>query len=283
MTTLPVISIPQQETASVILPHFADGGGWISRIVLVNPTDAPISGTVDFIEQGIAGASYPYSIPGKSSTVIQTPGAGGLRIGWARITPDPGTVIASGTIIFSYTRDGVVVSEAGVPPSPLSHAFRLYMDAAENVGTGIAVANPSDAPATVTFELANLSGVSSGITGSIQVPAQGQVALFANQITNFQGVTLHRGVLRISAPGDIAVIGIRSHINERGDFIFTTVSPVSESAPPATTTLFMPHFVDSGGFTTQFILFSGSANQAAAGTLRFFGQTGESLELTLRR
>jgi hypothetical protein len=48
------------------------------------------------------------------------------------------------------------------------------------------------------------------------------------------------------------------------------------------TTLYMPHFVAGGGYTTQFILFSGSANQSSNGTLQFFSQTGQLLGLSLR-
>jgi hypothetical protein len=46
--------------------------------------------------------------------------------------------------------------------------------------------------------------------------------------------------------------------------------------------LYIPHFADSGGYTTQFILYSGGVNQSASGTLRFFSPNGQSLPLTMR-
>ena len=91
-----------------------------------------------------------------------------------------------------------------------------------------------------------------------------------------------QGVLRITSPTPVSVMGLRGRYNERGDFLMSTVPPSNEASPPATTSLYMPHFVDGGGYTTQFILFSGSANQSSSGTLRFFSQTGQPLSLTLR-
>jgi len=39
-------------SAPVIFPHFADGAGWTTQIVLVNPTDSPISGNIQFLTPG---------------------------------------------------------------------------------------------------------------------------------------------------------------------------------------------------------------------------------------
>jgi len=43
----------------------------------------------------------------------------------------------------------------------------------------------------------------------------------------------------------------------RNDFLITTTMPINEAVAPSTSPLFFPHFADSGGYTTQFILFSG--------------------------
>ena len=73
------------------------------------------------------------------------------------------------------------------------------------------------------------------------------------------------GLLRITATApNIAVVGLRLAINQRGDIVTTTTPPVDENAAPTPSGLFFPHFVDSGGgWTTQFILFSGSPGQTA--------------------
>jgi hypothetical protein len=47
-----------------------------------------------------------------------------------------------------------------------------------------------------------------------------------------------------------------------------------ENTPPLSE-LFFPHFADSGGYTTQFILFNGITGRSLNGTIRFFSQSGE--------
>jgi len=108
------------------------------------------------------------------------------------------------------------------------------------------------------------------------------VALFVNQISGLESAIGIQGVLRITAPVPVAVVGIRGRYNEVSDFLMTTVSPSDETSAPATTGLYMPHFADGGGYSTQFILYSGSANQSSSGTLQFFSQSGQAFGLSLR-
>ena len=87
LTTLPVSPLTAATGAVVYFPHFADGGGWTTQVILVNPTDDTISGTVEFFEQGTAGttaqplsmtidpqtaSTFSYTIPGRSSASFQT-------------------------------------------------------------------------------------------------------------------------------------------------------------------------------------------------------------------
>jgi hypothetical protein len=98
---------------------------------------------------------------------------------------------------------------------------------------------------------------------------------FAAQPAAFQGV------LRAStstAPA-ISMVGLRGRYNERGDFLITTTSPVLESSNPPTGELLFPHFVDAGGYSTQFILFSGYAGQSSSGTIRYFTQDGQPMDV----
>jgi hypothetical protein len=65
---------------------------------------------------------------------------------------------------------------------------------------------------------------------------------------------------------------------ERGEFLMSTSQPIDENAPPNPSQLFFPHFVVSGGYTTQFILFP-DAKAAVSGSLQFFLQDGQSFNL----
>ena len=309
MTTLPVVPLATPASQTVMIPHFADGGGWTTQIVLVNPTDQTLNGNVQLFGQGTsttAGApvsitlngqtatSFPYSIPARSSRLLESQNlAGALQQGSVRIIPSAGNPTPAGQVIFSYHTAGIRVSEAGVPSTPAFLAQRLYVEAAGNFAasdigsmqSGIAVANPSSSQVTVTFELTTLTGASTGLSGTLNVPANGQAALFLNQIPGFNALALpFQGVLRVStaSTAGVSVIGVRSRWNERRHFLITTTSPVDESAIASTAEMIFPHLADSAGFTMQFILFSGSAGQASAGSLRLYSQTGDSLNLTLR-
>ena len=57
LTTLPVGPLTAATAEVVYFPHFADGGGWTTEVILVNRTDDTISGTVEFFEQGTAGTT----------------------------------------------------------------------------------------------------------------------------------------------------------------------------------------------------------------------------------
>ena len=89
-------------------------------------------------------------------------------------------------------------------------------------------------------------------------------------------------MLRISAPAEISVVGLRGRTNERNDFLITTTPPTLESAPATSAEMLFPHLVNGGGYTTQFILFSGTAGQISSGTLLFYKTDGTALGLSLQ-
>jgi hypothetical protein len=61
----------------------------------------------------------------------------------------------------------------------------------------------------------------------------------------------------------------------------TTTMPADPLQSPNAELVF-PHIVDSGGYTTQFILFSGVVPRPSVGRVRFFSQNGRPLTLSLR-
>ena len=109
--------------------------------------------------------------------------------------------------------------------------------------------------------------------------------MFLNQIPGMQAVpNQFQGVLKVSTTsGQISVLGLRDRYNERGNFLITTTSPVAETALPQPGERFFPHLVDSGGYTTQFILYSSYPGQTVSGAVKYAGQTGETLNLRLQR
>ena len=90
-------------------------------------------------------------------------------------------------------------------------------------------------------------------------------------------------MLRVATVDDqkIAVIALRSRINERTEFLITTTPPTDENSIATTSEVFFPHLVDGGGWSTQTVLFSGIAG-AANGLMRFFGVDGQPFDIPLQ-
>jgi hypothetical protein len=304
MTTLPIIDRAAAAPAGIpVVPHFADGQGWTTQLLLVNPTDTAISGSVQFFSSGQSGtaaeaisltvngqrtASISYTIPGGSAQKIATSGTEpGLRSGSVRIMPAQGGGTAPAPlVVFSYKPAAFTVTEAGAAANA-GTAFRMYVEASGASGqigsiqSGIAIANRTATAANVTLELFDLNGAVVGTPIVLPLAGSGQTARFITEFFPTLPASF-KGVLRITAPVEISVVGLRGHYNERLDFLVTTAQAVNENAPAATTLRVFPQLANGGGYTTKFILFSAAAGQTASGQLRFFTQAGVPLNLLLR-
>ena len=300
MTTLPVAPLSSTSSDTVYFPHFADGNGWATQVILVNPTDRTITGTVAFLGQGSGaiaaspmiltlddgstGSDFDYSIPPRSSQRFTTSNPfGALNAGSVRAVPDSGNAAPSGLVVFSYAPSGKTLSEAGVPALPKGSAFRVYAEASGmpgqmgSISTGLAITNVADTSNTVTLEVTHLDGSLAAAPETLTLPPSGQVARFLNEI--FSLPDNFSGVLRVTSAADIAIVALRLRVNENNEIKVTTLSPSNEMDPPTSEDRFFPHLADSGGWSTQFILYSGAAGQVSSGTLNFFDPSGGPLYL----
>ena len=266
----------------------------------MNPTDNLMTGTLQFTNPsgtassvtigGQTNSSVAYSVPKRTSTKLATSGLTPTTAsGSIRIAPTGGGAAPTPLVVFSYKPAGVTVSEATVPVSTGS-AFRVYVESfgvpgrAENIESGIAVANTLTSSASVTFDVTDLMGtpvrgispVTTTLTGA------GQTSKFLSDI--FPALPgSFKGVLRITTTSaGISVVGLRTRINERGDFLITTTPPTNESIAPTTAPMYFPQVADGGGYSTQFILFSGTAGQITSGILKLIKQDGSSFGITLK-
>jgi len=282
MTTLPFASLDSVSATAVVLPHFAVGGGWSTRILMVNPANTTITGSVHVRNPAGAESSViTYSIPGSASAALDVPNAGAIaQAGSLLIQPDSGNPAPVASTVFSFVRNGVTVTENGVAQTGAGHAFQLFVEASGNFGapgsirTGIAIANAGAKDGVVNLQLSNMSGVDLGLNTSITIPANGQTALFLNEIPAFSNLPVKfQGVLRLStaSPAGISMIGLRGAYNERGDFLIATMPCVNEELSDNDTEKVFPHIVNGGGYTTEFILMSPTAT---SGEVRFRSQSG---------
>jgi len=288
MTTLPVSLLNVIDAGSSrVLPHFANGGGWTTQVILVNPTEIPQSGMVQFVGQGSASGTAPvlnievnganssafyYTIPARASLRMRTGNGGNsIQVGSVRVAATATSAVPSAISIFSFKSGGITVTEAGVSSAPAGSTFQTYVESSAGRGdlksTGLAIANPSQAPVNVNFELRRLDGSSTGLSASVTIPSGGQIARFANELLSGFPPAF-QGILRLTATSPVAVTSLRGRYNERGDFLITTSPPWNEASNSTSPQMLFPHIASGAGYATQFILFAGG--QSATGSLTFF-------------
>src|SRR6266850_5357812 len=276
MTTLPILALGSTGSETITLAHFADGGGWRTQVVLVNPGDVAIGGTIQFLgSDGRTISASAYAISPRGVTRVQTDGTGSsVQAGSVRVSTT--TTTPSAVAIFTFKPADATVTEAGVPALRNGTAFQAYVEKSGAVETGIAVANPSGSPITVNLALTRLDGSSTGLSGQLNLPANGQTSLFLREIPGLASLTApFQGVLRITSAVPVAVTSLRGRKNQRNEFLVTTTTPVDESAVVTSSELLFPHFAEGGGYNVQFILFG----RASSGTMYLFGRSGQPLSL----
>ena len=300
MTTLPVIDLGAPSvTGSVVLPHFVDGDGWSTEIVLVNRTNNLSTGAVQFLDpsgqsatvavDGRTDSSVSYAVPPRTSQTLKLSGARtSIQIGSVRVLPSNNTTAPAALALFSFRNGETTITETAVVAAPPATAFRLYAEtfgttgAIGSIRTGLALANSSGAPATVTLELHNLDGSSTGLLGTLTIPANGQAATFLNLIPGFASLQpSFMGIVNLTSTASLSVAAIRERHNERAEILISTTPPVDASTS-STAGLLFPLIVDSGGYTTQLVLFSARAGQRSSGELRLLSSSGGAWDLPLR-
>jgi hypothetical protein len=287
MTTLPVVQTGSSPTAPFVLPHFAVGAGWSTRVLLVNPTEATITGELRVLApEGIEQGRVSYRVgPGTAEAVAVPALKDGLFAGSIRIVSDPGTILPVASTVFSYAVGGVTVTQNGISQANTSHALNLFVESAGAFGspgsrrTGIAVANAGPLPESVRLDLV-VNGVAVAPV-NVRVPGGGQIARFLHEIPGFENLpATFEGTLKISilhevyndyGNGGISVIGLRGAYNERGDFLVTSLPALDLETPVVNGERIFPHIVSGDGYTTQFILLS---RPAAAGEILVMTQDG---------
>jgi glucose/arabinose dehydrogenase len=141
-----------------VLANAADGsisnGTFHSRIVFVNNENIPVSGNLQFYSSdgqlasmtigGVTATAFPFSVNGRSSTVLETDAASApLFVGWAEVFVD-GEVSSTLQYILKNV-SGKPVAEAGIQSSPPAQRLTgsVYRDRTLGLDTGIAIVNPS--------------------------------------------------------------------------------------------------------------------------------------------
>jgi hypothetical protein len=303
MTGLPVADLAGSSSLAVTVPHIADGGGWGTEIVFVNNSDVTETGSFQFLSpsgQGVpinldgqTGSQFTYSIPARSSRRMRTPATAATTVtGWIEIVPSGNTRTPSAASVLSKKASNVTVSETTIVAAPPTNAVRLFGELSGNFAareggsaqTFFAISNSGNSAVNVNIELTNFDGTVVMASTPVSLPARGQVATFIGNIPGVNLSTPFSGIAWISTStgSSISVAGLRVRYNERqtSDLLITGIPVFDETATMPSET-FLPQIVDSGGFSTQFVLI-GARSGASSGSLSFVSQSGQSLSLGVR-
>ena len=310
ITPIPIANPYSTESRPMTIPQFASDLSWGTEFQLINPSDQPISGSVQFFTNGPNNGdptqssvltsllldrgsfdTVPYSLAPHGSDNFSTSGAEATVTGYAVILPDQGTVTPVANAILTHADGNIVGLHATVESQIPKSDFRLYaelngsFDAGDRPSTAMAFAitNPSSSPTTVTLTLVKMDGTSTGLSTSFVLPALGHMATFLQQLDAFKNMpTPFTGLLLVHASGPGAVLfGLRGHYSETGAFLGTATGPIKEN-PGSGTTVIFPHVLDGGGYATTFILFGDPSGVGTSGTITFADENGKSLPLAFQ-
>ncbi|MBI3939284.1 MAG: hypothetical protein HY315_00480 [Acidobacteria bacterium] len=243
------------------------GNGTVNYSITANSTATARTGTL--------------TIAGQTITLTQAAAGQELvAVGFSVLSGSPGQIAPSGAAVFSFTQNGILLAEAGVPASPLTTAARLFADVSPpQVNTGVAVANPNSTPARVTATLFDSSGALMAALGLPAIPPRGQTAAFINDL--FPSLRApFRGVLEITSDVAVAALTLRQSVNARGEIVLTTLPVADLSTAVGFNPATLPHIGSGSGLRTQFILLN-PTETAVTGKLLFRGQEGQPLALSI--
>ena len=238
---------------------------------------------------------------GASTISFSRPASAGTQTGYATVTVQAGRV-PSGTAVFRLEQEGVVVSEAGVPAVSATRSARLFMDyglkvnsvppapgaATVDVYTGLAVANPGTASASMVLTLRDMQGRI--LTSGRGTLASG--AHFARFLHQLQEVApdfrlpsdfptaLRFGTLDVASSQPLSVLGLRMTVNQRANLLFTSLPVADLETAPGKAPLYFPQLADGDGYTTTFILINGTETEEN-GWVRFYDDEGVPLSLAI--
>src|SRR5436309_1940751 len=237
---------------------------------------------------GQTSNSFTYSIPARSARRFKTSGSSSPPVfGWVEVSPGANTQAPSVAAVLTARINNTTVTETAIGGSSATNATRLYAEFSGNfarrdprsVHTGLAVSNGAAASVTISIDATSLDGTLLGTT-TVSVPARGEVALFAGDIPGLKLPAPFAGTLWVSAPAGspVSVAGFRARYNERQtpELVVTAFPAFDEAA--AASELVFPQVVDSGGYSTQFVLI-GARGAQASGSLQFSSRDGQPLRL----
>jgi hypothetical protein len=278
MTTAPVYDANAFSSEPyAVLPHFADGGGWTTEIVLVNPSSRQVQGTVQFLSAD-SGTLFPisvkgrihheiaYALPANGSLLLSTDGSShSTASGSVRVLPSQGDPIPLASATFSLRNaTGDITTAAAVltqPPTELTMLFAEksggFSDRIPGVRSAIALTNTSNFTARLKIELFNAAGRLAA-SSFLSVPPNAQVSRFLHQLENMDSIPEGPGTLVISSENGakISATALRARYTKTGNFLITSLPTSQQRHAVGEELLVLSHVAVGQGYQTELILMS---------------------------
>ncbi len=215
-STVPVLT--DEAAKSLYFPQAADGGGYRTDFILVNPSDSPAIATLEFFANDGSPLAFPIGGIGRLTITVSlnprgvarlfTDGTSAdLRVGWVRVTS---SAAIGGSAIFQTTSGGLIKSEAGVSSSPLTNHFVTFVESLGYAASGLAVSNPNSTEVRLTFNLRD-SGGELVATRQLTLKPLGHTAQFFSGPDQLfpTGFDQFQGTLEVIADGQVVAVALR--------------------------------------------------------------------------
>jgi len=272
-------------------PQMAAGGGYQTSLILLNTSDSPESGTIQFRSNGGGplGVSFEDNQGEYSQSQYEIDPGGVFRLttdetmpetktGWIKVIPDSGQQAPVGAGVFTLTREGVMIAQSGVPATLPTTRAMIYVDNANGHDTGLAIVNPEDAPSQINVKTFLSDGTTEvpTATDKIDLNPNGQDSSFASQIIGATAVGF-KGVFELTSTSDFAALTVRALTNERDEFLFT-LFPTADSTRIPSVPIVFPQIAHGEGYKTEFVFLnpSGSASDIS---MEFHDADGELMAI----
>jgi hypothetical protein len=282
IASVPINSGSALYTDITTFPQIADGAGYSTELILINPASTRITGAIDFSfsvtsDKG-TGTHFTYDIPAGDAWRMRTLNAAAtVAVGFAAVIPDSGMTRPVSSAIFSRVSGGVLRFQAGVPAEAALTRAVMFGSRDGSQRSVLALANRGAQAATVTLTAFDQNGGAVVAGKVVTVPVNGHVAAFFDELipelpAGFQGT------VTMDASSQVHVITLRTLVTSSASFIMTTMPVINLASPPAGPSYF-PQLADGGNFTTEFLLLNVGTSSFR---LQFFGTDGQALPTVLR-
>ena len=290
LTSMPLADLDAVPTpAPLYLPQIATRGGYATEILLVNPGASELGGTVDFLlpggtpmtvnVNGVSGSTFQYRLAPHGAQVLATRREyGDALTGYAILNAQLGQPAPITGAVFTLEQTNLLVAATGVAPAAASTHIRLVVDRSSGHDAGVAIVNPGKVKAALQLRAAGASGAACA-TATLSLDAGNRMSQFVSEVIPDLPAGFH-GTLDVTSDVPVATLAMRS-TNSGSRFLLATLPVDDLTQHLVARVLYFPHFADSGGFSSQFVVVNlGSGSTEAL--LSFLSQQGAPQPLVAR-